>query len=432
MTLKAIFLHGTIVIDGYLVSSLGEVALAAMGLAAAIAGLALGSIFAFSGAMQIRTAQAYGTDDPLFAKSTLVSGLTVSLGVGVLCLGLIWGGGPKLIEAFAQSPEIADLAWSYLAVFSLVILGEAIGQCLSSHFNGCGQTRIPLYSFCISVPVNVTASVILIHGHFGFPAFGLVGAAIGSALAIGLQVAFLVGQAIYHNGHLRHVQGWRQGRFLPTLRRHAAFSLPIAMTFISASFAAHTCALIYAKMSLNAFAATTLITPWIQVASQISMQWAQATGIIIAQLLGQEESEAGLDRFLTSAWRGAFVTAGVTAFVFIALGLSVDVLYSALATETRAILLTLLPMLIILPFPKATNAICGNTLRASGDTVYVMNLFLVSQWLFRVPATALAVLYFDFAAVWVLTLLLLEEFVKFGPFHRRLYAGKWKTARFAA
>ena len=114
MTLKAIFLHGTIVIDGYLVSSLGEVALAAMGLAAAIAGLALGSIFAFSGAMQIRTAQAYGTDDPLFAKSTLVSGLAVSLGVGVLSLGLIWGGGPKLIEAFAQSPEIADLAWSCL------------------------------------------------------------------------------------------------------------------------------------------------------------------------------------------------------------------------------------------------------------------------------------------------------------------------------
>ena len=60
MTVKAIFLHGTIVIDGYLVSSLGETSLAAMGLAAAIGGMVLGVIFAFSHAMQIRTAQASG------------------------------------------------------------------------------------------------------------------------------------------------------------------------------------------------------------------------------------------------------------------------------------------------------------------------------------------------------------------------------------
>lgn len=56
--LKAIFLHGTVVIDAYLVSALGESALAAMGLATAIAGFILGAILAFSYAMQIRTAQA--------------------------------------------------------------------------------------------------------------------------------------------------------------------------------------------------------------------------------------------------------------------------------------------------------------------------------------------------------------------------------------
>lgn len=48
MTTKAIFLHGTVVIDGWLISSLGEASLAAMGLAAAVGGLVSGVIFAFS------------------------------------------------------------------------------------------------------------------------------------------------------------------------------------------------------------------------------------------------------------------------------------------------------------------------------------------------------------------------------------------------
>ena len=45
MALKAIFLHGTVVIDGWLVSPLGETALAAMGLGAAIGGFVAGGIF---------------------------------------------------------------------------------------------------------------------------------------------------------------------------------------------------------------------------------------------------------------------------------------------------------------------------------------------------------------------------------------------------
>ena len=95
MTLKAVFLHGTVVIDGLLLSSLGEGALAALGLAAALGGIVLGVIFAFSHAMQIRTAQAFGGGDPVFLKSVLVSGLTVSLSIGGSGVGRIqiWGGG---------------------------------------------------------------------------------------------------------------------------------------------------------------------------------------------------------------------------------------------------------------------------------------------------------------------------------------------------
>lgn len=254
----------------------------------------------------------------------------------------------------------------------------------------------------------------------------------GSAIAIFVQVGFLVYRGAVLDGHLRRVAGWRQATFFASLKRHIGFALPIAATFISATFAMHFCTLIYAGLELNEFAAMTLINPWIMTAGTIGMQWAIASGIIVAQLLGQKQSEETLDRFLASAWRGAFVAAAVVAVIYVAVCLSASYLYGDLSTETRKIVLGFLPLLILMPFPKGSNAICGNALRASGDTIYVMHIFLWAQWLFRVPATALAVLVFDLPAFWVLSILLMEEVIKLPAFHRRLFRGDWKKASVSA
>jgi Na+-driven multidrug efflux pump len=162
------------------------------------------------------------------------------------------------------------------------------------------------------------------------------------------------------------------------------------------------------------------------------MQWAQATGIIVAQLLGQKRDEATLDKFLSSSWRMGFVAAALVATVYGILCLLPDVIYPQLGPDTRAYLASFALVLLVLPFPKQSNAICGNTLRASGDTIYVMHIFVWSQWLFRVPATAIAVLVFGVHPAWVLSLMFWEELLKFPLFHRRLWRGNWKQSDVAA
>ncbi len=432
MTLKAVFLHGTVVIDGWLVASLGEGSLAAMGLAAAIGGFVSGVLFAFSNALQLRTAQAYGSKDPVFLKSVLASGLTVGLTIGVIGVLAILTLGEALISMMAPSPTVAAQAWAYLSIFLIVIMAEAIGQNLASYFNGCGQAKLPLYGYCLSIPINILASVVLIHGLWGVPAFGVAGAAMGSAFALTVQALYLIVQLRRTDGHLRHAEGWHNATFAQTLRRHFVFAWPIAVTFASANFASRVCMLIYAQMSLAAFAAMTLIMPWVMVAGTIGMQWAQATGIIVAQLLGERRNESELDQFLRTAWRMAFVAAGIVALLYAVICLLPGVLYPALSPETRTILMSFVIVLLVLPFPKQSNAICGNTLRASGDTIYVMHVFVWSQWLFRVPATAVAVLYLEIPPVWVLSLMFWEEIIKFPAFHRRLWHGAWKRADVAA
>ncbi|WP_417209078.1 MATE family efflux transporter [Antarctobacter sp.] len=426
LTFKALMLHGIVVVDAYLVSSLGEPAVAVLGLSASIAGLLLGLIVAFSNATQIRIAQAFGTGDPVFMKSALLAGLTINVVVVVAGLAILGLSAGAIIDTLAHDAWIAAEARRYLSVFALVVLAEAIGQCLTSFFNGCGDTRMPALSYLMAVPINIAASLILIHGLFGAPEFGVLGAAMGSALASTVQVGFLARRLLRRHGDLLRRAGWRNGSFAATVRRHLVFALPIAATFGSATIAMSVCGLIYATLPVIQFAAMTIIMPWVQVAGTVGMSWAQATGIIVAQLLGRATPAEDLDGFLTGAWRGALVAATFVSITYAGVCLSTPWIYSELHVDTQATLISFLPILLLLPFPKGSNAICGNTLRAGGDTVYVMHIFVWSQWLFRVPATAVAVLWLDLSVTWVFSLLLAEELIKFGPFHLRLRKGRWK------
>ncbi|MEJ6388767.1 MATE family efflux transporter [Gymnodinialimonas sp. 2307UL20-7] len=429
LTLKAVMLHGIIVIDAYLISALGEAALAAMGLASAIAGLLLGILFAFSNATQIRIAQNFGAAGEVGLKTAFYCGLIVNLASVLIGVALVVAFGGRIIEGVAPTEQIADQAMAYLEVFVLVIFAEAVGQCLGSHFNGCGKTKVTFLSYLIALPINVVASVVLIHGLYGAPELGVAGAAWGSAVAALTRMAYLGLQ--FHRQHrmFRDVAGWTRDSLAAALHRHWVFSWPIAATFLSMTIGTQACILIYARMSVNEFAAITLILPWVQVAGTFGMSWAQATGIIVAQQLGARSGEDTLDAFLSLAWRAAFVAAGLVAAVYLAICLASPWIYAGLEAETLLAFWWFWPTLLLLPFPKGSNAICGQTLRAAGDTLAVMNIFMASQWLFKVPMTALFVLVLDLPVAWVFALFVADELVKFPMFHMRLWKGTWKHAR---
>lgn len=426
--LKALMLHGIIVTDAYLISALGEAALAAMGIAGAVAGLLLGILFAFSSATQIRIAQSFGASGAIGLKTAFYCGLAINLASVLVGVVFVLAFGDTIITSAAKTPWIAEQAKAYLHVFLLVVFAEAVGQCLGSHFNGCGKTKITFLSYLIAMPVNVGVSIILIYGLYGAPELGVVGAAYGSAVASLLRALFLALR--FHRLHrsFLDVAGWARGSFANSLKRHMAFSWPIAGTFLSMTFGTQVCVLIYARMSVNDFAAISLISPWVQVGGTFGMSWAQATGIVIAQMLGAKADEATLDQFLSRAWRVAFAAAAVVALVYLVLCLASPWIYDDLEAETQAALMLFLPTLLLLPFPKGSNAMCGQTLRAAGDTLSVMNIFIIGQWAFKVPMTVLFVLVLQLSVGWVFALYLLEELVKFPFFHRRLFKGQWKRA----
>ncbi|MFW2589776.1 MATE family efflux transporter [Sagittula sp. SSi028] len=425
MAMRMLMLHGIVVIDAWLVAPLGENALAAMGLASAIGGLLLGAQNAFANASQILVAQAFGSGVPERLRDSYRGGLAISLGVCAFGLAALLVVADPLLAVSGQSAAVQADARLYLIVFVGVVMGEAVGQSLSAFFNGLGNTRAPFYSYLVSVPLNIGCSYVLIHGLWGLPQMGVAGAALGSVIGAVVRAAYLVWR-------LSRLEGaWKAaptGPLRAVIRAHLAFSLPVAATFFSAQASQSVCMLIYAAYDVWQFAALTLIMPWVQVAGTFGMAWAQAVGLDAAQHLGQGGGRAALTTLLRTAWKGAFAMSAVVAALYAVVILSADTLYPALEPQTRTALLTFLPVLLLLPWPKNSNAICGNTLRAAGRTVYVMHIFLWSQWLFKVPASAALVLWLDAPVVWVVGLMLAEEIIKLWPFHRGLLRGRWRDA----
>lgn len=426
LAVNAIMLNGIVIVDTFLVSTLGEDALASMGLAAAIIALLLGTLSALSTATQILVAQGHGADDPVRLKSAFWSGLLMNAVASLFCLLLAWTIGEDIIAAFAHTPLIAEEAVRYLQLFTIVVISETVSQSVSCYFNGTGRTRLPFYSHLIAIPVNIGLSILLIYGLYGFPEMGLAGAAIGSGAAAVVRMVFLLGSIITTDRTILAMAGWSESTLLRSSQRHFMLALPIAATFFSQSIATVLCTLLYARLSISQFAAMTLIMPWVQVFSQFMTSWAQASGIFVGQLLGRQVSAASLDAFLSRVWRVTFALAALVSLLYLCATISFDWIYSELQHDTRNALWSFLPVLLILSFPKSSNAICGHTLRAGGDTVYVMNIFVFSQWAIRVPLTALFILYLDLSVAWVFSLFLLEEIVKFPLFHRRFYSGKWR------
>jgi len=167
MAMRAVMIFSIVIID------------ASIGIAGVISGLALGITLAFSNAMQIKSAQAYGSEDPLELKTAFFAGLAINISLVVTGIVLIMLFGHSLLAMMAHSPQIAENASAYLNVFLLVLFAEAVSGALTSHFNGCGRTKLSFYSFLISAPVNICTSILLIFGLYGFPEMGIVGAAWG-------------------------------------------------------------------------------------------------------------------------------------------------------------------------------------------------------------------------------------------------------------
>lgn len=161
----------------------GEVELGA----AALGGIAYIVVFmlglGFSIGVQIIIGRRNGEGAYTTIGSVFYHGLFFLLLLSLVLVAFVFFFGDRLMNSLISSPEIASASDIYLTWRMAGIPFAFITLVFRAFYIGTTNTRTLTLNSLVMVLSNVVFNYVLIFGKFGFPALGIQGAAIGSALA---------------------------------------------------------------------------------------------------------------------------------------------------------------------------------------------------------------------------------------------------------
>ncbi|MBT8067341.1 MAG: hypothetical protein KJO09_08870 [Gammaproteobacteria bacterium] len=419
LALNALLMQSMLIIDTLLVSPLGEIPLAALGIATTVIAFFLGIQFAIGNGTQLMVGRIAGAGDADGLRRTLSDGVLISVAAALLFFVAITVFGDSLVALLTGDEQLRTQAGIYLAITKYLLIAGAVSQTFTVFLNGQGDTKTPFKIYLLEVPFNTVVSYLLIFGvpSFSFAGLGVAGAALGSLAAVLFRLVLL----LTHVRKLPVVEGFGFKEQFASRQVRAQFHeiLPITTNFVVLAVGITIYQLLFSQLEIYSYVAVTLIFPWLRIATQIIVAWAQANSISITQAVGQGNHTHLKPIVESCIWLGLLMACGVSLALF---GFSqlVPVIYPKVEQQTLVAMASIAPLYILLPLVRTYNTIAGNSLRAMGKSVQVLEVHFFSQWLVVLPLCALFVLYLELPLFWAFALLPAEEIIKAIPFYRML------------
>jgi multidrug resistance protein, MATE family len=177
-------------VDNIMVGQLGTAELAAVSLGNSFMFIAMSLGIGFSTAITPLVAEAEGEDNVSKGKSAFKHGLFLCTILGIALFLMVFWAKP-LMHMMKQPDEVVALAMPYLTYVAISLIPLIIFQAFKQCSDGLSLTRNPMYATLIANVVNVVLNYMFIFGHWGAPAMGVEGAAMGTLASRVIMVVFL-------------------------------------------------------------------------------------------------------------------------------------------------------------------------------------------------------------------------------------------------
>ena len=155
-------------------------------------------IFGAASGAGIFTAQFQGREDHEGIRHTFRFKILVGLLLSALGAGVFLTFGRELIGLYltgegtpADAAATMDYGLRYLKVMLFGLIPFALSNAYSGTLRETGQTRVPMAAGIAAVLVNLVGNYVLIFGHFGAPALGVVGAAAATVISRYVELAIV-------------------------------------------------------------------------------------------------------------------------------------------------------------------------------------------------------------------------------------------------
>ena len=133
-------------------------------------------------------AQYYGAGKGQAIRYTAQQGFYWALALAVLFLAGGYIAVPLLLPLLALEPRVAYITTHYLMAVSCGIVPIFLAGVIRNFIDAHGYTRLTMCITMCTVPVNIALNYVFMYGACGLPAFGGIGAGIGSACTFTLNL----------------------------------------------------------------------------------------------------------------------------------------------------------------------------------------------------------------------------------------------------
>lgn len=412
-------------VDTVMVGQLGEVQIGAIALGNQIFFLLMLFLFGVGSGGAVFASQFWGRRNVAGVRKSLGMALVVGLvGAGVFTIAAETIPS-SLISVFTTDQAVIAEATGYLRIVALSYLFTAISISYAHGLRSIGDTRLPMYATGISILLNIVGNYTLIFGSFGFPALGVRGAAISTAIARGVEVILILTVVYRRNGPT----AVRLSDFSRIDRRFAkeyfSRATPVIFNEIlwSMGFVMYT--VVFGRMGTQYLAAYNISDTVGRLMLVFFIGTANATAVLIGNTIGEGRSASANETGNTILRLAPIASAGVGIVVFFVVAPLVPYLFSV-SEEVRLLVRQFLRMFAILIVAKATNIhVIVGILRGGGDTRYALAIDILPLWLIGVPAAFVAGLVLQIPAPLVYLALNLEEVTRVIVGWRRVSSGVW-------
>lgn len=198
-------------VDAAMVGSLGQAALAGVGLGGYVNFMAIALVMGLGVGVQATVARRRGQGLVDQSAEPLNNGLLIAALIALPLSLLCWFNAEAILTQLSDDPEVTAIGADYFRWRALAIIAVGCNFAFRGYWNGIRQTGRYLQILVVMHIFNVVISYGLIFGRFGLPEMGAEGSGLGTTLAM------FLGTALYFT--LTWFRGRRQGflRRLPPL-----------------------------------------------------------------------------------------------------------------------------------------------------------------------------------------------------------------------
>lgn len=368
-------------IDLLMVKSLGNKALAAIGLASISYQFLLVIVMSMSPAVSGIVARRRGENSDEAQCLPLNGALMLVLLIGIPLTLFIYFITPFYFPLITPDPEVIKEGVPYLQTIVIGTVAFGMASAFKGYWTGIERPNVYLLTVLFVNSLNIFLNYVFIYGNFGFTALGTKGAGLASATSIS------VGVVIYFITTLIHFQGKGFIKLFPhkeLLRNLLTMGVPVALNgmFLSASTI-----LLYwmvGQIGTSELAISVVLFQFGWLILVFSMGLGQASAVLVSNAIGKGK------KLLATQWGWDAGRIGLawTTILGIPLFLFPEWFLFYFLPDEETIALAVIPfqLLALTEGAVGLSTMFSATLFSVGEGKRVMLVTTGSYWLFCLPA----------------------------------------------